>query len=410
VIGKDLVAGLTTGVVLVAQAVAYASLAGLPPAAGLYGALVAPLIYAAIGRSDVLSAGPTAISSLLVGTALVSHGDDALAHAALLAAMVGAVQLVAIGLRLDRFAKLVTPTVLRGFLAAAALRIIWSQAPTLVGWSGEWGDGIDGTTAAVGGAALVCLLIPLPDKLRPFSAIRTVLVMALFTVASFLFAFSVPKVGALPEGLPMPALPPLDLGWASVGPLAFPALVIGMLSFIEGIGAAGAKPQKLDSRRELAGLGLANWGSALVGGYPVSGGLSRTAVNARAGATSRWAGVISSGVVALVLVAGGVVLAPLPEAVLAAVVSAGVLSLVDHERIRDSSREERWVLLGTFLPTLLIGVGIGVAIGAAVAWLIHRGEPVENHSRAQSSSPPMSSPEPSASSSSESELEPPPMV
>jgi len=407
VIGKDLVAGLTTGVVLVAQAVAYASLAGLPPEAGLYGALVAPVIYAAVGRSDVLSAGPTAISSLLVGTALASHGDAALAHAALLASMVGTVQLLAIVLRLDRFADLVTPGVLRGFLAAAALRIAWSQAPALSGWSGEWGTGIDGPTAAVGGAALVCLLVPLPKKLQPFAALRTVLVMVLFTIASFLFAFPVPQVGALPEGLPMPELPPFDLGWASIGSLAFPALVIGLLSFIEGIGAAGARPQELDSRRELAGLGLANWGSAFIGGYPVSGGLSRTAVNARAGAASRWSSIISSGVVVLVLVAGGGVLRPLPDAVLAAVVAAGVLSLVDLEGIRESERRERWVLAGTFVPTLLIGVGEGVAIGAAIGALTRYGE---GYSSAQSSSPPIPSSPSSAPSEPSSSEPPPPMV
>ncbi len=401
---KDLVAGLTTGVVLVAQAVAYASLAGLPPAAGLYGALVAPLIYAAIGRSDVLAAGPTAISSLLVGAAIAGEGDGALAHAALLAAMVGGVQIIALLVRLDRFASYVTPTVLRGFLAGAALRIVWSQAPTLVGWSGEWGDGVDTTTALVGGAALLSLLIPLPKKLKPFGALRTVLVMALFTLASFVLGWSVAQVGALPEGLPIPALPE-GLEWASVGRLAFPALVIGLLSFIEGIGAAGARPQTLEPRRELAALGLANWGSAVVGGYPVSGGLSRTAVNARAGATSRWANVFASAVVALVLLVGGAVLGPLPEAVLAAVVTAGVLSLIDHERIRKSTRRERWVLAATFLPTLLLGVGIGVATGAVVAALTHRYGEWPGY-MAQASSP-SSSDSSGSSASSESELLPP---
>ena len=405
-LGKDLVAGLTTGVVLVAQAVAYASLAGLPPSAGLYGALVAPLIYGAIGRSEVLSAGPTAISSLLVGAALAGEGEGALAHAALLAAMVGGVQIVALLVRLDRFAAFVTPTVLRGFLAAAALRIVWSQAPTLTGWSGEWGDGVDQATAMVGGAALLCLLVPLPKKLKPFGALRTVLVMAAFTLASFALGWSVAQVGALPEGLPRPSLPE-GIGWASVGRMAFPAFVIGLLSFIEGIGAAGARPQELEPRRELGALGLANWGSALVGGYPVSGGLSRTAVNAQAGATSRWANVFASAVVALVLLAGGAVLGPLPAAVLAAVVTAGVLSLIDHEGIRESTRRQRWVLAATFLPTLLLGVGVGVAIGAAVAALTHRYEWPDYI--AQSS--PRSSPDSSgADSSSESSELPPPKV
>lgn len=406
--GKDLVAGLTTGVVLVAQAVAYASLAGLPPAAGLYGALVAPLIYGAIGRSDVLAAGPTAISSLLVGAALAGEGDGALAHAALLAAMVGTVQVIALIVRLDRLADFVTPNVLRGFLAGAALRIVWSQAPTLVGWSGEWGDGVDTATAMVGGTALLCLLIPLPKKLQPFGALRTVAVMALFTLASFLLGWTVAQVGALPEGLPVPGLPE-GLEWASVGRMAAPALVIGLLSFIEGIGAAGARPQELEPRRELAGLGLANWGSAIVGGYPVSGGLSRTAVNARAGATSRWANVFASAVVALVLLAGGAVLGPLPESVLAAVVTAGVLSLIDHERIRKSTRRERWVLAATFLPTLLLGVGPGVATGAVVAALTRRYGEWPGY-MAQSSPRSSDSSGPSDSSDSSESDEPPPNV
>ncbi len=205
----------------------------------------------------------------------------------------------------------------------------------------------------------------------------------------------------------MPALPPFT--WETVGSLTLPALVIALLSFIEGIGAAGARPQELDSRRELAGLGLANWGSALVGGYPISGGLSRTAVNARAGAATRLAGVISSAVVALVLLAGGAVLGPLPNAVLAAVVIAGVLSLIDREGIRRSDARQRWVLAGTFVPTLLLGMGVGVAVGAAVALLTRRyGEWPEGYSSAQSSSAPSSESDSSdASSDSESELEPP---
>ena len=375
--GKDLVAGLTTGVVLVAQAVAYATLAGLPPTAGLYAALVAPVLYALVGRSDVLAAGPTAISSLLVGGALARIGGDEVslvAHAALLAAMVGLIQLMAATARLHRLSRWVTPTVLRGFLAGAALRIIWSQLPHLGGWEAGAPDLL---TAGVGLSALFLLLLPLPEKLRPLGALRTVLVMVLFTALCFALTWPIPQVGELPAGLPIPAVPGMGdaIHWRKFPLLVVPAALIALLSFVEGIGAAAARPQPLRTGRELVALGCANLASSVVRGYPVSGGLSRSAVNARAGATSRVAGAIASGVVALILVVGSAILAPLPNTVLAAVIIAGVLSLIDVERIRASDRRQRWITALAFAITLALGVGEGIVAGALAEVITRRWGP-----------------------------------
>ena len=375
---KDLVAGTTTGVVLVAQAVAYSALAGLPPTAGLYAALVAPLIYAAIGRSDVLAAGPTAISSLLVGQALanVDGGMDAvIAHAALLAAMVGGIQLGARVLRLHRLAVVITPIVLKGFLAGAAVRIILSQFPSLVGL-GE-GMRVHGPTAAVGLAAVALLLVPLPKKLRPFGALRTVVVMVGFTAGSFAFGWPVPIIGAVPAGLPRLGFPWAGpgIGVEDLGLFAGAAALIALLSFIEGIGASAARPQDLPPGRELVALGVANLGASLVRGYPVSGGLSRTAVNANSGAVSRWSAVVSSALVALVLLVGSPLLAPMPTAILAAVVSAGVLGLIDTPAMREADRRQRWVLAAVGLTTFSLGVGPGIVLGVLVDLVTRRWGP-----------------------------------
>tara|TARA_B100001750_G_C15499412_1_gene596192 strand:- start:1150 stop:2322 length:1173 start_codon:yes stop_codon:yes gene_type:complete len=372
---KDLVAGTTTGVVLVAQAVAYSALAGLPPTAGLYAALVAPLLYAAIGRSVVLAAGPTAISSLLVGQALAGMDDlpVLLAHAALLAGLVGVVQLVAATVRLHRLAKYITPVVLVGFLAGAAVRIVLTQLEHLATHRGAFHI----PTAGIGLSAVVLLMLPLPAKLEPFKALRTVAVMIGYTVLCFFFAWDTPTIGRIPAGLPMPALPWAGEGveFASLAPLAAPAALIALLSFIEGIGASAARPQELRPGRELVALGAANLAASFARGYPVSGGLSRTAVNANSGAQTRWAGVVSSGVVVLVLLVGSPLLAPMPTAILAAVVTAGVISLIDVPAMREADRRRRWVIAVTALGTFALGVGVGIGLGVATELMTRRWGP-----------------------------------
>ena len=386
-VGKDLIAGLTTGVVLVAQAVAYSALAGLPPTAGLYAALVAPLVYATIGRSSVLAVGPTAISSLLVGDALAhAAGDDmalALILASALAAMVGLLQLAFAAARLHHIVRFVTPTVLTGFLAAAALTIIWSLLPSLIGWNGQWLGArfdIDIAIAGAGLGAAALLLLPLPPVLERFASLRTVAVMAAMAIACALFRWDVPTVGVVPRGLPIPELPVAftrgEFGEVLLV-LAFPTLVVAVLGFVEAVGASAVRSAEvLEPRRELVAVGVANVAAGLVGGYPVSGGLSRTAVNASAQATTRRAAVVSSLVVAVVLIVGNDWLQTLPDPVLAAVVVAGILGLIDIPAFRAAHRAAQWVIAITFLATLVFGIGVGILVGAIVHTVVRsRSEP-----------------------------------
>jgi sulfate permease, SulP family len=391
---SDLIAGATTAVLLVPQAMAYALLAGLPPEVGLYASTVPLAVYAALGRSPRSSVGPVAIDSLLLGAAVgplaLASGAARVELALLLTFLVGATQLLLAVARLGFLANFLSRPVLGGFTSGAALLIGASQLGPLTGIALPSGR-IDELARALG-AHLGQLHGPtLAVGIPAWLATRwlshrwprlpsSLVVVALATALSALLHLErhgVALVGAVPEGLPRLASPlaRLDL-WQELLPAAGS---IALVSFAEtlSVGRRLANGAEVPANRELLAIGAANAASSWFGGYVVAGGLSRSAVHARAGARTRWAGLFSALLVALTLAALTPLFRHLPKAVLAALVLHAVSSLIDVGYARRLWRVERhdfWLLLLSFAATLAAGAQLGLAIGvgASVLWFLIR--------------------------------------
>lgn len=393
----DLVAGLTTAVMLVPQAMAYAMLAGLPPIVGLYASVVPLALYALFGSSRELAVGPVAMVSLLVATGVGSLAPagsaDFIAYAALLAAMVGVIQLAMGLVRAGFLVNFLSHPVVSGFTSAAALIIGFSQLEHLLGididrghhihaiaWQAIQSAGeIEPATLAIGGASIAALIAL---ERRSPRAPRALIVVALGTVAVWLLGLAdrgVAIVGHVPSGFPRPALPELDAAIAiDLLPIA---ITIALVGFMESISVARAFARRgryeIDPDQELVGLGAANLGGALFGGYPVTGGFSRTAVNAQAGARTPVASLITAATVAVVLLVLTPLFHDLPRAVLAAIIMTAVFGLIDVAEVRHLWRVKRSdlaLLLITFAATLGLGIeaGIAVGVGASLLWFVVR--------------------------------------
>jgi sulfate permease, SulP family len=382
----DVTAGLTTAVMLIPQAMAYAALAGMPPVTGLYASVVPIAVYALLGTSGALAFGPVAIVALLTASAVapLASGDPAtyVALAGVLALMVGAIQLLLGVLRLGSVVDLLSHAVISGFTSAAALVIAASQFRSLTGIDAEGGEtfveelsslaGAIGTlhpvTLAVGlgsVAALVVFRRRLPRIPGPLVVVTLVTALA-FAVG--LDDRGVAVLGEVPAGLPAPALPVIGLD--QVQQLIGPALVIALLSFVEGISVAkaiaGKTHERIDSTQELLASGSANVAAGLFQAFPVAGGFSRTAINHQAGARTPVASLITAAMVAFSALALTPLFTYLPRAVLAAIVVVAVAGLVDVRSAKHTWRTDRWdfaTLAVTFAATLVLGVELGIGLG-----------------------------------------------
>lgn len=393
----DLPSGITVGAMLIPQGMAYALLAGLPPQVGLYAATLPLVVYALLGRSRQLGIGPTAISSLLAaaGLAPLAGGDPAryAALAAGLAVMVGVIR-IALGVaRLGFAVNFLSGPVLTGFTAAAAVVISLSQLKHLLGIPlTDSSRAYDVLTDAIRrldethlltlglGAAAVALLLGL-GRIRP--AWPAALVVVVVGAAAGAFADlenrGVRVVGEIPRGLPALEFPTMTAEEAQA--LLPTALAITVLGFVESIAIAKVFARRLGYsirvNQELVAVGAATAAAGVVGGYPVSGSFSRTAVNARAGARTQAAGVISAAVVAVIVVVAAPLFETLPRVVLAAVVITAVAGLVDVREARRLWRVKRSdcaLLMVAFAGTLLLGVewGLGLAVIASLVEIVRQ--------------------------------------
>ena len=387
---SDLGAGLAVGAMLVPQGMAYALLAGLPPEVGLYASTVPLVLYAIFGTSRQLAVGPVAIVSLLSATTIASVADEGTAGyvtaAALLALLVGVVHIVLGVARLGFLTRLLSHPVLVGFTSAAALIIGASQVKHLLGVSLEndehfhetvWeliqkSTDAHGLTLAVGLGA-IALMVGLKRWLPVLpGALAAVAVTTVASVVWDLESRGVKVVGEIPQGLP-PLTVPDEFG--IIGTLLPAAMVITLVGYMESIAVAKVYARRnryeVDANRELIGLGAANVGAGLFGGYPVTGGFSRTAVNAEAGARTKLAALITAAVVTLVIVALTPLFEQLPSATLGAIVVVAVAKLFDVaeiSHIRHLKTADFITLVVAFLATLAFGVelGIGIAIAASI--------------------------------------------
>ncbi|MFC2085883.1 SulP family inorganic anion transporter [Bacteroidota bacterium] len=389
----DLIAGLTVGVMLIPQGMAYALIAGLPPIYGLYASLVPLVVYAFFGSSRQLAVGPVAMVSLLVaaGVAPLAGGDIEayIGFALLLSVMVGAIQL---GLGLARagfLTNFLSHPVLAGFTSAAALIIGFSQLKHLLGLDlprsnyvhtillNAWSQASDihVATLLIGVASIVALL--LFSRWRPGFPGALVVVAGTTTLvwAFDLTAAGVNIVGDVPGGLPSVFIPAID--FAAMRALLPAALTISLVGFMESIAVAKVYARKhrytISADQELVGLGLANIVGSLFRAYPTTGGFSRTAVNDQAGARTNVASLISAGVIALTLLALTSLFFYLPKAVLAAVVMVAVFKLIDWKEARylwTVDRKDLGLMAITFVATLALGIEEGILVGVVASLIV----------------------------------------
>jgi SulP family sulfate permease len=389
----DLAAGLTVGAVLIPQGMAYALLAGLPPEAGLYAAVLPLVAYALLGGSRQLGIGPTAISSLLVaaGVAPLARGDvDVYVGLAASLAIVVGLMRIAMGLgRLGFVVNFLSRPVLSGFTSAAALIIAVSQLKHLLGIPlrqsehihvvlsdaiRHLGD-VHFSTLAIGTVGF--LLLWALRRWRPAWPWALFVVMAATAVVAALGldGRGVKVVGEIPRGLPSFSVPRTELG--QIEALLPTAIAITMLGFVESIAIAKVFAHrhgyKIRPNQELVAIGVATVAAGVSHGYPVSGSFSRTAVNASTGARTQLAGVISAAVVALTLVVLTPLFRPLPNAVLASVVFMAVAGLVDVAEARRLYRVKRsdfHLLVLCFVSTLFLGIQLGILISVVASLLV----------------------------------------
>ena len=379
----DLSAGVIVVLMLVPQGMAYALVAGLPPVAGLYASILPALAYSLFGSSRVQSVGPGVITTLMTATSLASlaPAGSALyaAMAAQMALIAGVVLLLCGILRLGFLSSFLSRPVMSGFTSGAALIIAGSQLKTLLGGSLS---ALNLPGLLLGGGSLLLLWLArshlgrglcalgLPAKTADIGsklAPALVLLLATLLVTPLGWQGQVATVGPIPAGLPDLSL---DLTLSQLRQLALPSLLIGFMIFLSGQSAAVTlahkRNERIDTDHELLGLGAANLASAVSGGFPVTGSISRSAVNYAAGANTPLATLVTAALLALILCVPNDWLAQLPLPALAATIIIAVLGMLDFDTPRLALRHDRgdaMAWLATLTGVLLLGVEEGVVLG-----------------------------------------------
>ncbi|MCB1358146.1 MAG: sulfate permease, partial [Maritimibacter sp.] len=405
---SDLVAAAIVTIMLIPQSLAYALLAGLPAEMGLYASILPLVAYAIFGTSRALAVGPVAVVSLLTAAAvgnLALPGTSDYIVAAIALAFLSGVMLVAMGLfRLGFVANFLSHPVIAGFITASGIIIAVSQLKHILGIEASGhslvhivetlfahiGD-TNPVTLALGAGATAFLfwvrkgLKPLllglgtpkglADVLAKAGPVAAVAVTTLLAWGFGLGDKGVKLVGEVPTGLPPLTLPSFDLGlW---GQLAGSAFIISIIGFVESISVAqtlaAKKRQRIQPDQELVGLGASNIASALSGGFPVTGGFSRSVVNFDAGAETPAAGLFTAVGITLAALFLTPLLFFLPQATLAATIIVAVLSLVDFsilKRTWNYSKADFAAVAATILVTLGFGVELGVSTGVGLSILL----------------------------------------
>jgi len=398
----DAMAALIVTIMLIPQSLAYAMLAGLPPATGLYASILPLLAYALFGSSRTLAVGPVAVISLLsanaVGLAHITSGLDVLTLSMTLALLSGVLMLIMGIFKLGFIANLLGRPVVTGFITAAGILIALGQLkhilgiplgghnlPELANGLVQYGSHTHLLTAVVGVTSIVFLWwarAPLTrllcrfmsktaasalSKMAPVSA---VIVSILLVSNLSLDQQGLKVVGDIPSGLPTLAWP--ELSWLLVSTLMPSAIMISLIGYVESISVAqtlaNKRRQQIDPNHELLGLGAANMASAASGGFAVTGGFSRSVVNYDAGAQTPMAGVFTAVGIALASLYLTPYLALLPKAVLGATIFVAVLTLIEPHEIKFTwkySKHDFSAMMITISMVLFVGVEAGVIAGVA---------------------------------------------
>lgn len=393
---SDLVAGTTLAAFTIPEAIAYADLAGMPPQAGLYASITAPILYTLFGTSRHLVVGPTSAVSILVATALgsltVVSPEQYIALAAMTAIMVGLIAIVAYSLRLGVLMNFISESVLVGFSSGAALYIASTQLTKIFGIHGGHGQfveriayltqhlaDINPWAMTLGVGAILILLVGehwLPRL--PWALITVLASIGLMSIMDPK-AYGIKLVGEIPRGLPEVVLPPVFL--PDVREVLRGAVAIFVLAYVEGMSMARTFASKhgyrVDPNQELLALGFTSIGVGLTQSYPVAGSFSRSALNDEAGARTQLAGGFSALWVILVVLFLTGLFSRLPEPILASVVIVAVRGLFKWKklwRLLHLRPSEFTTAAGALVGVLTLGILDGVVIGALLSLLLVIGQ------------------------------------
>jgi len=396
-LGGDLAAGITVGVVLIPQGMAYALLAGVSPVYGLYASLVPLLVYSLFGTSRHLAVGVVAIDSLIVAAGVAamapSSAAEALSLTFLLALMVGIIQIAMGLLRFGFVVNLLSRPVTTGFTSAAALIIGMSQLKHLLGVDLERSLNIFTLLAQastkiaqlhppsllIGGGGILLLVLLRKRFPRLPGPLLVVVLSALAVISLGLESRGVELVGTIPSGLPAPQVPVWSV--ATVKALFPTAVTLSLIQFVGVISLgklfAARHGYRIQPSRELIVLGSMNTVGSFFQSIPVSGSFSRSAVNERAGARTPLANAIAAILIGLVLLFLTPLFAWLPIPVFASIIMVSAFGLIDVAEIRYLLRTKAAdgiIALLTFLATLVLGIhqGILTGIGLSVIAIMYR--------------------------------------
>ncbi len=403
----DIFAGIITAILLVPQGIAYAMLAGLPPQVGLYASILPPIIYAFLGTSKTLSVGPVSIAAIMIASALsapeVATIGSPVENAIILAAEGGLILLLMAMLRMGGLVNFISHPVLTGFTSGAAILIILSQIPHLLGlskntcglnltcYSGYF-QGINNYTLGLSFFSITLLIAfgsPLAALLNRFKVKKTIitgiskcaplLVVIMTTFLVRLFQLSgdqhVTIVGEIQSGLP-------EIGFAFLNNMAqWEALLpsasfIAIIAYVESVAiakvTANLRNQKINPNQELIALGAANLATAFSGGMSVAGGFSRTMVNFSAGARTQMAMIIAVVLLSIAVIFFTEQFTYLPKAALAAIILIAILPLVKLREIITTwkyDKSDGTAEIITLLGVLAFGIEEGIALGVIITIL-----------------------------------------
>ncbi len=393
----DLVAGLLVAALAVPQALGYAAVAGVPVQVGLYTLPPALIAYALLGSSRLLFVGPVSTVTVLSGTIVKQLAGGDAAHAAeltsALAIVAGVVLLVAGLIKIGWVAQFLSEPIVTGFVTGLVVLVVVGEIPGLLGLPTPTGALLDRLVALIRTApdahpitlavAVVALVLLFGgQRLAPIVPWSLVVLVGgiLVSHVADLEGHGARVVGSVPSGLPLPSLP--RIGLSELGSLITGGVAVAGVGIAEGLAAArtfagSSKREKLHDDTELVANGAADIAAGIFGGMGVAGSLSKTAANARAGARTQMSSIASAVAVLLVLLFATALLAPLPRAVLSAIVIHAVWGLLrpkEFARYRAVRRNDGMAALVAFGGVLVLGPlnGLLLAVGQSLAGLIYR--------------------------------------
>ncbi len=391
---KDAIAGLTVGVVLIPQGIAYALIAGLPPIYGLYTALVPQIVYALLGTAPRVAVGPVAMDSLLVAAGIASLAatgtDNIVAIALLLAFLVGVIQVMLGVFKLGFIVNFLSKPVISGFTSAAAIIIGVNQFRNLFGIPIPRSNRVQEIIAHMIalmpqvnlqtltiGLVAILIIYTLKKIHKSIPSPLIVVIIGILVLKYFNNTFNeVEIIKEIPTGLPSFGVPAMS--WSQVSDILPIAMTIAMIGFLETVSIGKSLETNEDivqvqPNQELIAIGVGNILGSFFKSYPSTASFSRSAVNQDAGAQTGFAAFFSVAVVASVLLFLTPAFYFLPKTILAAIIIVSVLKLIDYKeaiRLWKINKIDFWMLLVTFIGTLFVGIKEGIAVGVGLSLIM----------------------------------------